>query len=124
MSSGLQDRKRGGGFRSFSYAIQGLLHAIKSERNLQIHTFSAIIVIFFGWFYHVSTIEWICLLFAIGGMLSLELVNTSIERVVDLITEEYHPLAKQAKDVAASAVFVFACISVVIGCMIFLPKIF
>jgi undecaprenol kinase len=124
MSSGLQDRKRGGGVRSFSYAVQGILHAIKKERNLQIHTVIAVAVILFGALYQITTVEWICILLAIGGMFCLELMNTAIERTIDLITDEYHPLAKQAKDVAAGAVLVFACISVIIGCVIFLPKIF
>lgn len=57
------------------------------------------------------------------GMLSLELLNTAIERVVDLATEEYHPLAKQAKDIAAGAVLVYAIVSVIIGGVILLPKI-
>jgi undecaprenol kinase len=62
-------------------------------------------------------------LFAIGGMLSLELMNTAVERVVDLATKDYHPLAKQAKDIAAGAVFIYAALSVIIGAIIFLPKI-
>ena len=63
------------------------------------------------------------LLFLIGGMLSLELMNTAIERAVDLITKDYHPLAKAAKDAAAGAVFVYALLSVIIGLIIFIPKI-
>jgi undecaprenol kinase len=56
-------------------------------------------------------------------MFALELVNSGIERVVDLVTEEYHPFAKQAKDLAAGAVFIYAVVSVVIGIVIFLPYI-
>lgn len=59
----------------------------------------------------------------IGGMLALELLNTAIEHVVDLVTDQYHPLAKAAKDAAAGAVCVFAVISCIIGLLIFLPKI-
>jgi len=62
--------------------------------------------------------------FAICGVLALELVNTAVERVVDLVTKEFHPLAKQAKDIAAGAVLLYAILSVVIGCIIFLPKMF
>jgi len=61
---------------------------------------------------------------AICGVLALELVNTAVERVVDLVTKEFQPLAKQAKDVAAGAVLLYAILSVVIGCIIFLPKMF
>lgn len=67
-------------------------------------------------------IEWIFILLCIGGVITLELINSSIENVVDLVTEETHPLAKKAKDMAAAAVFFFALVSVVIGCIIFIPK--
>ncbi len=73
---------------------------------------------------HLSAIEWMFISFAICGVLALELVNTAIERVVDLVTKDIHPLAKQAKDVAAGAVLLYAILSVIIGCIIFLPKIF
>ncbi|HHY72974.1 MAG TPA: diacylglycerol kinase family protein [Bacillus bacterium] len=105
---------------SFSYATQGLLHVIKKERNMQIHLTIACIVLFFAYFFSVSKLEWIVILLCIGIMLSLESLNTAIERTVDLCTEEIKPLAKQAKDVAAGAVFVFAIISVIIGLIIFL----
>ena len=59
--------------------------------------------------------EWLFILVAIVGTITLELVNSAIERVVDLVTTEYHPLAKQAKDIAAGAVFVYAIFSVIVG---------
>ena len=62
-------------------------------------------------------------MFTIGAVLSLELVNTAIEAVVDLVTEEYHPLAKVAKDTAAAAIFVIAVVAAIVGVIIFLPKI-
>ena len=71
----------------------------------------------------VSLIEAAILALTIGLVLALELVNTSIEATVDLVTEDYHPLAKVAKDTSAAAVFVFAIASVVVGLVIFLPKI-
>ncbi|NMD70664.1 diacylglycerol kinase family protein [Bacillus sp. DNRA2] len=111
-------------FKSFSYAIEGIVHAVKMERNLRIHlTFTVLVCLFAVWF-SVSITEWLIILLAIGAVISLELVNTALERVVDLVTEEHLPLAKQAKDVAAGAVFVFAIIAVIIGLVIFLPKIF
>ncbi len=67
--------------------------------------------------------EWAILILTIGLVISCELINTAIEAVVDLITEEYHPLAKVAKDTSASAVFIFAIVAVVVGLIIFLPKI-
>ncbi|MBB6445988.1 undecaprenol kinase [Bacillus benzoevorans] len=90
---------------------------------MRIHCTAAGLVILFGLYFQLSASEWIFILLAIGGMFSLELVNTAIERTVDLVTEEFHPLAKQAKDIAAGAVLVYAILSVIIGCIIFLPKI-
>ena len=108
--------------KSFSYAFQGILSAIKAERNLKIHFFTSVIVISISLWLGLSTMEWLFILLAIGGVLSLELLNSAVERVVDLVTEEVHPLAKQAKDMAAGAVLVYAFLSVVIGLIIFLPK--
>ena len=124
MSSDSKGRLRGRFLHSFTFAISGIFHAVRHERNMRIHSIVTIIVIILSWFYHLSAIEWMFISFAICGVLALELVNTCIERVVDLVTEEFHPLAKQAKDVAAGAVLLYAIISVVIGCIIFLPKIF
>jgi undecaprenol kinase len=107
--------------RSFSYAIYGIWTAILSERNMKIHVSISILVIGSGLFFRISKQDWLFVFLAIGGMMALELANTAIERVVDLVTEEYHPLAKQAKDLAAGAVFIFAIISVIIGIFIFLP---
>ena len=65
--------------------------------------------------------HWLVLLLGIGGMFSLEIMNTAVERTVDLYTEEFHPLAKRAKDVAAAAVFVYGVFAVIIGILIFGP---
>lgn len=109
-------------FSSFRYALEGLISAIKSERNMKIHVVIGLLVIIAGVYFHLTLIEWAILSLTIGGMLCAELINTAIERVVDLEIDEYHPLAKQAKDVAAAACFIFACTSVVIGLIIFVPK--
>lgn len=108
---------------SFRYAIEGLIHVIKKERNMQIHLTFACIVLFLAYFFSISKLEWIIILICIGIMICLESINTAIERTVDLITDEYKPLAKLAKDAAAAAVFVFAIISAIIGLIIFLPLI-
>ncbi|MCH6266513.1 diacylglycerol kinase family protein [Neobacillus citreus] len=108
-------------WHTFTYAIEGIVTALKHERNMRFHAISAVIVIAFGLFFSITKIEWLFILVSIGGMFSLELLNTAIERVVDLVTNEYKPLAKQAKDIAAGAVFIFAIITLVIGIVIFLP---
>ncbi|MFL1996750.1 diacylglycerol kinase family protein [Lysinibacillus irui] len=107
--------------RSFGYAIEGILTASK-EQNFKSHVVSAIIVILAGYLTGLSRIEWYIVLLLIALMFALEMINTAIERVVDLASPEIHPLAKQAKDIAAGAVLVFALFSAIIGLLIFLPK--
>lgn len=108
---------------SFKYAFFGFLQAFKTEQNLRIHCVSAILVFALSIRLHLSKMEWIIILLLIGGMFALELMNTAIERTVDLVTKDFHPLAKQAKDIAAASVLIFSIIAAIIGMMIFLPKI-
>ena len=108
---------------SFKYGFQGIASAALNERNVQIHSVISVMVIFFGFVFSISKYEWIAVLLAIGGVVALEMLNTAIERTVDMYTVDFHPLAKQAKDIAAGAVLIFAIISVIIGMIIFIPKI-
>ena len=108
-------------FQSFRYAMEGILTALK-EQNFKFHLVSAIIVISAGLLTGLTAIEWSIILMVIFLVIGAELINTAIERVVDLASPEIHPIAKQAKDVAAGAVLVFALASVIIGLLIFLPK--
>ncbi|MEG0384009.1 MAG: diacylglycerol kinase family protein [Solibacillus sp.] len=108
-------------FRSFIYAIQGILTAAK-EQNLRFHIVSAFVVVIAGIVTGLSLVEWLILTLIIALVIGAEMFNTAIERVVDLSSPEIHPLAKDAKDVAAGAVLVFASASVIIGLLIFLPK--
>jgi undecaprenol kinase len=116
----LQD-KRFPVWKSFYFAVTGIKTALQTERNMRIHLLVSIIVIGCSIFFSINQWEWLFVIVAIGGIFSLELMNSAIERVVDLITVEYHPLAKQAKDLAAGAVFIYAVIAVIIGIIIFLP---
>lgn len=97
--------------------------AVKKERNLKIHLIIASIIIVLGVYYQVSAVNWMILAIAMGSVITMEMMNTAIERVVDLVTKDFHPLAKEAKDIAAGAVLIAAAVSVVIGLIIFLPKI-
>ena len=108
--------------RSFSCAIAGVSHALRSQRNMRIHCAAAALAITMGWQAAISLYEWLALVAIIAAVFVAELINTAIEAVVDLVVVEYHPLAKIAKDVAAGAVLIAAAASVVIGIMIFLPK--
>ncbi len=111
-------------YKSLGYAISGIIHCIQKERNIKIHCLFMCLVIICGFIFHLSLIEWFVCILLFALVISLELVNTAIEAVVDLCTCEIHPLAKIAKDTAAGAVLVSAIASVIIGLMIFIPKIF
>lgn len=107
--------------RSFGYAYCGIVTACK-EQNFKSHILSAVIVLIAGYLTGLSRIEWCIVLILIALMFALEMMNTAIERVVDLASPNIHPLAEQAKDIAAGAVLVFAVFSAIIGLLIFLPK--
>ncbi|MDG4655494.1 diacylglycerol kinase family protein [Ectobacillus antri] len=113
--------KKGKLINSFQYAFFGLWMCVRDERNMRIHIGAAVVVCGMGLCYDISRQEWSVLLLTIGAVMSLEAVNTAVEKVVDLTTTEHHPLAKYAKDVAAGAVLLFAFIAVVIGILIFSP---
>ncbi|WP_369384431.1 diacylglycerol kinase family protein [Halalkalibacter wakoensis] len=109
--------------KSFFYASQGFRYVVKHEQNMQIHLLVATVMIITAYFLNFPIYHWVLLLLVIAGMFALEIMNTAIERTVDLVTEEYHPLAKRAKDIAAAAVFVYCLFAVIIGCFLFIPAI-
>ena len=110
--------------QSFRHAFAGLRAAFQAEMNIKIYTAVTVILLICSIYFDLAIWEWVILLLTVGIMYTCELLNTAIERVVDLVTEDYHPLAKLAKDIAAGACLFFAGISVIIGILIFFPKIF
>ncbi|MDR2824210.1 MAG: diacylglycerol kinase family protein [Prevotellaceae bacterium] len=110
--------------RRFGYAFKGIFAAFKSETHLKVHTVIALTVCFLGFVFNISATEWAICLLCIGLVIGMELLNTAIEKVVDLISPQYNALAGAAKDIAASAVLVCAIVSIVIGMIIFAPKVF
>ena len=109
---------------SFKYAFEGIINTYKTEQNIIIHTIIAIIVIIFGILFKINIYEWIICIVLFGLVISAELFNTAIESIVDLNCKSYNKYAKIAKDSSAGAVLILALTSVIIGCIIFLPKIF
>lgn len=107
--------------KSFGYAFEGIWTGIRKERNMRIHCLAVILVTAAGTFFGLTVVEWCICLLLFGMVISLELVNTAVEAVVDLVTEEKKPLAKIAKDTAAGAVLFTAVMAVIIGCIIFVP---
>jgi len=109
---------------SFGYAFEGLWHALKYNRNLRIHFAAALIVIGLSIFFHVNPYEKGILGVMILIVICAEMINTSLEEMVNLITNEHKKEAKIAKDVAAGMVLVAAVGSVIVGAIIFTPYIF
>ncbi|BAH43041.1 diacylglycerol kinase family protein [Brevibacillus sp. RS1.1] len=105
--------------RSFTYALQGISYTVRTQRNMQIHVAAAIVVLAAAWWLQIPRSDVLLVLFSIGLVFSLELVNTSIEAVVDLASPEWHAKAKIAKDVGAGAVLVAAILSFIIGVIVF-----
>ncbi|MFS0689774.1 diacylglycerol kinase family protein [Sporosarcina sp. 179-K 8C2 HS] len=109
-------------FKSFHYAFKGIVHGFLTERNMRFHLLAIIVVSIAGVLTGLTVTEWCIIFILFGGMTALELINTAVERTIDLITNEFHPLAGQAKDLASGAVLVFAFFSAIIGMIIFIPK--
>ena len=108
----------------FLNAFRGLYIVSKTTRHLFIHIVSALIVIILGFYLRVSSLEWVALIFAIGFVLVTEVFNTAIEIDIDLTSPEYHPFARDTKDVAAAAVLLSVFVAIIVGLIIFLPKFF
>jgi len=109
--------------QSFSYAIHGIKEAFNKEPNLRIHLLFAFGVIIAALLAGFNTVEWAILLITIFLVISLELVNTAIESLVNLVSPEIKPEAKIAKDISASVVLLGAILAIVIGLILFVPKI-
>ena len=107
--------------KSFGFAFEGIFYTFKTQWNFRFHCFSAILVIFMSFFFKISTTEWLFVILCIGLVMFAELINTALETLVDLVSPEYHRLAKIAKDTAAASVLVLAFMSLIIGVIIFFP---
>ncbi|HET7098675.1 MAG TPA: diacylglycerol kinase family protein [Patescibacteria group bacterium] len=109
--------------KSFKFAFEGLKVAILEGRNFRIQLFFAILAVILGVIYKISSADWLGIFLIVNLVLILELINTSLESIVDLVSPEIHDKAKIAKDVAAAAVLIASVTSILIGIFIFLPKI-
>ena len=118
----MKGQKKNPLYKSFGYAFEGIFTGIKKERNMKIHCLAMLCVVAAGFVFRISVSEWCICLILFGMILSLELVNTAMEAVVDLVTEERRPLAKLAKDAAAGAVLIVAIMAAIAGMIIFIPK--
>lgn len=108
----------------FWFAVHGIVHAVRTERNMSIHLISSVLVVLFAWWLPTTTIEKLILLGWVVLVIALELMNTAVERTVDLVTKEIEPLAKQAKDVAAGSVLIASVGAAITALVIFGPHLF
>jgi diacylglycerol kinase (ATP) len=108
---------------SFNWAFEGVVHALRSERNMWIHFGAAVLVLIAALFFALTRLEVVALFLAISLVLITEMLNTAVEHVVDLVTDELDPRAKIAKDVAAGAVLVSTVNALAIAYLVFYDKI-
>ena len=107
---------------SFKYALQGIKSAYKTEQNLLFHTIVAILVVILGIVIDLSFIELSIVFLVIGLVITAEMINTSIENAIDMAMPSIHPLAKASKDIASGAVLFSAIIAIIVGSLIYIPK--
>lgn len=108
-----------GFLRSFGYALQGIFASFSEQRNLKVQAAAALAATGAGFYFGITAMEWCIILLAIGLVICLEMVNSSIESLVDLVTLERKPLAGKIKDIAAGAVLVASVIAFIIGVVVF-----
>lgn len=110
--------------RSFGYAWKGIRSCVGKEQNLSFHLIVTATVVVAGFAWEITRTEWIAVILCIGTVIAAELFNTAIERLVDLVSPQRHPLAGQVKDIAAGAVLVCAIAAIIVGIIIFMPYVF
>ena len=109
-------------FKSVGYAFKGMMILIKTEKSIQLQFAIAIIVTIAGFYYNISTTEWMIQLIMIALVMSIEGANTAIEYIADFIHPEHHPKIGLIKDIGAGAVFIASIIAVIIAGIIYIPK--
>ncbi len=108
---------------SFKFAIRGIKYTLKTQPNFKVHLFAAIVVVLFGFWVKLSANQWLALVITIFSVLSSETMNTAIEEIVNMIEPQYNKVAGLIKDIAAGAVFITSVMAIVVGLIIFVPKI-
>lgn len=108
---------------SIKNSLNGLFYAYLNEQSLTLHTILTIVVLVSGFYFNISKMQWAILVTVMTIIIVTELLNTAIEATVDLVTNEYHELAKIAKDCASAAAFVASILAISLYLYVFLPKI-
>lgn len=108
--------------RSFGYAFNGLKIVWREEHNFRVHLLAAVLAIALSWALRISPYEWLAVVFSIGFVLVCELLNTALENLADFVCPEKNPSIKRIKDIAAAAVMLSSLTALLIGLLIFVPK--
>ncbi len=108
--------------RGFGYAFKGIVHATVTQLNFRVHLLAVALVAFGGFVLHISTNEWLWIIICMGMVLAAELFNTALEYLTDMVSPEYHKKAGLIKDMSAGAVLIMAIAALIIGLIIFVPK--
>ncbi|PKP19122.1 MAG: diacylglycerol kinase [Bacteroidetes bacterium HGW-Bacteroidetes-21] len=109
--------------QSFKYAFNGLKILIKEEHNARIHLLATIIVLVAGVIFKLSVYEWVIIVLAIGFVIAIEIINTTIENIADIVSPQKHDAIKKIKDISAAGVLISAITALILGLLIFIPKI-
>lgn len=109
--------------KSTNHAWRGIMIFLKSTHNLWVHIFFGFLAIYLGFLLNISNIEWVLIILSIGLVLITEAINTAIEIDIDLTSPDFHPYAKDTKDVSAGAVLIAVVFAGIAGMLVFLPKI-
>ncbi len=107
--------------RSFGYAWKGIRCCVGKEQNLSFHLIVTVLTIIAGFLLDITRTDWMIVILCIGVVIAAELFNTAIEKLVDLVSPERHPIAGQVKDIAAGAVLLCAATAAIIGLIVFIP---
>ncbi|MCM8814149.1 MAG: diacylglycerol kinase [Candidatus Omnitrophica bacterium] len=108
---------------SFNYAIEGLTYVLKTQKNMRWHLLAAIIIVMLGLYYDLTKTELLLLFLTISLVFVTEMINTGVELIIDLITKEFHPLARIIKDVCAGAVLVASLNALFVGYILFVAMV-
>jgi diacylglycerol kinase (ATP) len=108
---------------SFNYAFEGIIHVLRTQRNMRIHFAVAFVVLVLALIINVTKLELIALLISVTFVLIAEMVNTAVEAAIDIATTSFDPMAKLAKDIAAGAVLIAAANAVIVGYLVFAGKV-
>ena len=108
--------------RSFQYAFAGVLALFRSENNARVHFLAAAAAVFFGIYLKLTAVEWALIALCVGGVWGAEAFNTALEKLCDLVQADFHPQIKAVKDLAAAGVLLVVLGAVVVGIIIFIPK--